>query len=209
MPSRNIVFPSLQLAGEDGLLCIGGDLKPDMLLTAYRSGIFPWYNEGEPICWYSPDPRFVLFPSELRISNSMKQLLKKNSFDFTENKAFSKVMEHCRDAERPGQSGTWIHQDMIDAYNELHQLGFAHSYETWQDGKLVGGLYGVKIGKVFFGESMFSLVSNASKYAFISFIKGSPDLELVDCQVYSLHLETLGARMIERSEFVSLLKSFT
>lgn len=192
---------------EDGLLAAGGDLGTDRLLLAYRSGIFPWYDEDIPL-WWCPDPRFVLLPDELYISKSMKQLLKRDAFEFTVNKAFAEVIENCRRASRPGQDGTWINDDIIDAYTRLHQLGYAWSAETWHDGKLAGGLYGIRMGKVFFGESMFSAVSNASKYAFIKWVSQlqQEGTELIDCQVFTEHLESLGARMIPRAEFIALLK---
>ena len=208
MLTNDFKFPPVEVAGEDGLLAIGGDLWPERLLAAYRRGIFPWYNENEVIQWYCPDPRFVLFPDQLVISKSMQQLIRKNAFQFTSNQCFVQVMENCRDASRPGQPGTWIHDAVLEAYTTLHGLGFAHSAEVWQDNVLVGGLYGVKLGNVFFGESMFSLVSNASKYAFIKYVHllQQEKIALIDCQVYTAHLEKLGAVMISRSEFSALLK---
>ena len=200
-------FPPHSNADEDGLLCYGGNLSPDLLLTAYQNGIFPWYDEP-PILWYSPDPRFVLFPNELKISKSMRPLFNKHAFDFTVNKAFKDVMKACGEVNRNGQSGTWINEDMLQAYSLLHEMGFAQSAEVWKDGLLVGGLYGLLMGNVFFGESMFSLVSNASKYAFISYVKllEKQGVVLIDCQVYTEHLESLGARMISRTDFLTLLK---
>lgn len=204
---KEIIFPPVSFAEPDGLLAIGGDLSAPRLLAAYNSGIFPWY-EGEHILWWCPDPRFILLPPELRISKSMNKLLLKNEFEFTINKAFDQVIHRCRQIKREGQNGTWITDDMETAYNFLHKQGFAHSAETWKDGILVGGLYGVRLGNVFFGESMFSDASNASKYAFIKYIDKlqSEAVELIDCQVYTPHLESLGARMIPRKEFISSLK---
>ena len=204
---KEIIFPPVSFAEPDGLLAIGGDLSIPRLLAAYNNGIFPWY-EGEHILWWCPDPRFILLPSELRISKSMSKLLRKNEFDFTVNKAFDQVIRRCRLIKREGQDGTWITDDMEEAYNLLHKKGYAHSAETWKDGILAGGLYGVRLGNVFFGESMFSDTSNASKYAFIKYIEKlqSEAVQLIDCQVYTPHLESLGARMISRKEFIDTLK---
>lgn len=204
---KEIIFPPVSFAEPDGLLAIGGDLSIPRLLAAYNNGIFPWY-EGEHILWWCPDPRFILLPSELRISKSMSKLLRKNEFDFTVNKAFDQVIRRCRQIKREGQDGTWITDDMEEAYNLLHKKGYAHSAETWKDGILAGGLYGVRLGNVFFGESMFSDTSNASKYAFIKYIEKlqSEAVQLIDCQVYTPHLESLGARMISRKEFIDTLK---
>lgn len=203
-----LIFPPVNLAEPDGLLAVGGDLSPKRLLLAYRKGIFPWY-EGDHILWWCPDPRFVLFPSKLKISKSMSQLIKKKSFDFTINQAFSEVINHCKTVSRRGQAGTWITEEVKQAYNHMHELGFAHSAEVWKNGKLVGGLYGIRLGKVFFGESMFSEYSNASKYAFIKYIEylQTENINLIDCQVYTEHLESLGAEMVPRSEFLKLLNS--
>lgn len=204
---KELQFPPVHYAEPDGLLAIGGDLSEARLIRAYRQGIFPWY-EGEHILWWSPDPRFVLFPSELKVSNSMRQLLKKRPFEFTINKDFESVITKCKTIPRKGQEGTWITEEVKKAYLRLHQKGLAHSAEVWKDGRLAGGLYGVLLGKVFFGESMFSLESNASKYAFINYVKVllHQGIELIDCQVYTQHLESLGARMIPRSEFCQQLK---
>jgi leucyl/phenylalanyl-tRNA---protein transferase len=200
-------FPPVNETLEDGLLAVGGDLNTERLLLAYQNGIFPWY-EGDIPLWWCPDPRFVLFPDELIISKSMKKLLKRNAFEFTVNKAFEEVIHHCRHVKRQHQDGTWITSEVQRAYIKLHKKGFAHSAETWLNNKLVGGLYGVRLGKVFFGESMFSLVSNASKYAFISYLQQlqQEKVQLIDCQVYTEHLESLGARMIQRDEFTKLLR---
>lgn len=204
--NSNLWFPPADEAMEDGLLAVGGDLAVERLLLAYRKGIFPWYDGDVPL-WWCPNPRFVLFPAELKVSKSMQQLLKRNAFEFTMNKAFAEVIHNCKNTERAGQDGTWITDDVETAYNNLHALGYAHSAEVWQGGKLAGGLYGIRMGKVFFGESMFSHVSNASKYAFISYVHllQSEGVELVDCQVYTPHLESLGAGMIDRDEFLGLL----
>src|SRR5882757_4016640 len=166
---QDLIFPPVSLAEPDGLLAIGGDLSTERLLLAYRNGIFPWY-EGRHILWWSPDPRFVLFPDELKVSKSMRQLMRKQTFVFTVNKAFSEVIANCRTIPRRGQDGTWITEEVKEAYGRLHKMGYVHSAETWLNGELVGGLYGVRLGKAFFGESMFSKYSNASKYAFICYV---------------------------------------
>ena len=204
---KELYFPPVHLAEPDGLLAIGGDLTVERLLLAYKNGIFPWY-EGEHILWWCPDPRFVLFPDELKISKSMKQLIKKEEFQFTINKAFEEVINNCKTIDRKGQEGTWITNEVKKAYILLHKKGIAHSAEVWKDGVLAGGLYGIRLGKVFFGESMFSKQSNASKYAFIKYSEYLKEegVEIIDCQVYTEHLESLGARMIPRKEFISLLK---
>jgi leucyl/phenylalanyl-tRNA---protein transferase len=201
-------FPDAGEALEDGLLAIGGDLSADRLLLAYRNGIFPWFNDDELPMWWCPDPRFVLFPDELRISKSMQQLLRRQAFDFRVNTSFKAVIESCSQIERREQDGTWITNEVKQAYTTLHQLGYAHSAEAWLDGELVGGLYGIRLGKVFFGESMFSRVSNASKYAFISYVQQlqQEGVVLIDCQVYTEHLESLGARMIIRDHFLKLVQ---
>jgi leucyl/phenylalanyl-tRNA---protein transferase len=199
-------FPPVHLAEPDGLLAIGGDLSTGRLKAAYEKGIFPWY-EGEPILWWCPDPRFVLFPDELRLSHSMNQLLKKQTFQFTTNQAFEQVLEACAATPRPGQDSTWITPDMKAAYLQLHRQGWAHSAEAWCDGELAGGLYGIRIKNIFCGESMFSRQSNASKYAFIRYVQQlqQEGIELIDCQVHTEHLESLGARMIPRKDFLSFL----
>lgn len=203
-----IDFPPPHLAEPDGLLAIGGDLSPERLLSAYRQGIFPWY-EGEHILWWCPDPRFVLFPEELKISKSIKPLLRKNEFEFTINKAFPDVIRQCKKIMRPGQNGTWITNEVEKAYIRMHELGYAVSAEVWKEGALAGGLYGIKLGKVFFGESMFSLVSNASRYAFIRYVQQlqQEGIELIDCQVYTEYLESMGAKMITREGFLKLLET--
>ena len=204
---KTLYFPPIHLAEPDGLLAIGGDLSSERLLQAYRNGIFPWYEE-DPILWWSPDPRFVLFPEELKISKSIRPLLNRNEFEFTINKAFKDVIQHCKKIHRPEQNGTWITDEVEKAFLQMHELGYAHSAEVWQNNELIGGLYGIRLGKVFFGESMFSKVSNASRYAFIKYIEilKQEAVELIDCQVYTEYLESFGARMITGKEFTGLLK---
>mgnify|MGYP003594446623 FL=1 len=208
--SEDIVFPPVEEADEDGFLAIGGDLSTERLLEAYRNGIFPWYNEDEPICWWSPDPRCVLFPQKLHVSKSMNQLIRKEQFRFSMDTCFTEVMENCRSIARKGEQGSWIQDELIAAYTKLHELGYAHSGETWYDGKLVGGMYGVQLGKIFFGESMFSFMSNASKFAFTGFVRElvKQDVQLIDCQMKTDHLLSLGAEMIPRSEFIAILRQY-
>jgi leucyl/phenylalanyl-tRNA--protein transferase len=205
--TEELWFPPADQTTGDGIVAIGGDLSPNRLLLAYQKGIFPWYNEDEPPIWWCPDPRFVLFPNELRVSKSMKQLFRKEALHVTYNKAFEEVIHNCG-ATREDFEGTWISNDIKEAYNTLHRMGYAISAEAWLDNQLVGGLYGIKLGTVFFGESMFSTVSNASKYAFISLTNSlqKQGLSLIDCQVYTEHLESLGARMIDRREFLTHLE---
>ncbi len=202
-------FPPVQLSEPDGLLAVGGDLSPQRLLLAYRQGIFPWYD-GPDILWWCPDPRFILFPAELQVSKSMQQLLKRHTFDFTIDQAFESVVGQCKTISRKDQDGTWISGEVKEAYTKLYHLGHAHSAEVWQNRTLVGGLYGIRLGNIFFGESMFSHVSNASKYAFISYVHHlqQQGVTLIDCQVYTPHLESLGARMIDREDFLKLLEAF-
>ena len=204
----DISFPDPELYDpEDGLIAIGGDLKPERLWFAYQLGLFPWYNEGEEILWWCPDPRFVMFPNEIKISKSMKKILRDNIFEFTENQCFEEVIRHCKMAERKGQNGTWINEELIDSFVKLHQFGKAKSFEVWQNEELVGGFYGVQVGNVFCGESMFSKVSNASKAGFIHFTtKYQKEWELIDCQIHSEHLESLGAKMIPKIDYLKLLK---
>lgn len=206
--TNNLYFPPIETADENGLLAIGGDLNTKRLLLAYRSGIFPWFNEEDPICWWSPDPRFVLFPGELKVSISMQQVIKKKQFEFTVNKAFADVIMNCKNKFRKGQDGTWITNEMEEAYNKLHEQGYAHSAEAWSNGMLVGGLYGIKLGKIFFGESMFSLESNASKFAFINYVQllQKENVQLIDCQLHTQHLESLGAKMIDKDSFKKYLE---
>jgi leucyl/phenylalanyl-tRNA---protein transferase len=204
---RELVFPPVELAEPDGLLAVGGDLSTERLLLAYRLGIFPWY-EGEHILWWCPDPRFVLYPDELVVSKSMRAVFKKNTFTFTINKAFKDVISNCKVVNRKGQDSTWISDEIKRAYISLHEKGYAHSAEAWRNGELAGGLYGIRLGNIFFGESMFSKESNASKFAFISYVQQlkSEGLALIDCQVYTEHLESLGARMISRKDFIETLR---
>lgn len=205
--SDELWFPPVEESLPDGLLAVGGDLSPERLLLAYRSGIFPWFSDDEPALWWSPDPRFVLFPKELKVSKSMARLMQGCTFEFRVNTAFSEVIGHCSAITRKDQDGTWITDDIIDAYSELHDMGYALSAEAWQNGVLVGGLYGIRMGNCFFGESMFSKVSNASKFAFINWVRllQQEGVAFIDCQVHTEHLESLGARMIPRSEFMKLL----
>lgn len=199
-----IIFPDTALAEPDGLLAIGGDLSTERLQLAYQSGIFPWFSEGDPILWFSPHERCVIYPERIKISKSMNKLMKANFFTVTTNKAFSKVIENCAKTPRVGQDGTWITKEMQQAYIKLHEMGLAHSIEVWLNEKLVGGLYGVKIGNVFCGESMFSLVSNASKTALIYLAKNM-NFKLIDCQLPNDHLMSLGAEMISREEYLEML----
>jgi leucyl/phenylalanyl-tRNA--protein transferase len=206
--SKDLVFPPVNLADKNGLLAIGGDLSAERLLLAYKSGIFPWYSEGEPIIWYSPDPRMVLFPKNLKISKSMKQIIRKNQFRATFNQNFSEVIANCKNSYREGQGGTWITDEMEKAYINLHNLGVAKSVEVWEGNELIGGLYGIDLGHVFCGESMFSMVSNASKFAFIYLVQKleKEHYKLIDCQVYNEHLASLGADEISRETFLTYLK---
>ncbi len=202
-------FPDVGLAlkNPNGLIGIGGDLSTKRLLKAYSQGIFPWYSDGEPILWYSPDPRMVITPEVFHLSKSLKKVILSKRFDVRVNKAFVDVITNCQTVNRYGQSGTWIGDDMMRSYCELHDYGYAHSYEVYEKDKLVGGLYGVALGQVFFGESMFSLVSNASKVAFAYLLQKS-HYRLVDCQVENPHLESLGAFKLSRNLFIQQLKAF-
>jgi leucyl/phenylalanyl-tRNA---protein transferase len=201
-------FPPLTDTTADGLLAIGGDLSEERLLLAYRKGIFPWF-EGELPLWWCPDPRFALFPGQLKISKSMQKILRCGRFEFKINTSFESVIHYCKTAKRDHE-GTWITDKVEEAYINLHKKGYAFCAEAWQDNVLTGGLYGVKLGKVFFGESMFSLVSNASKFAFINYARHlfKEGVELIDCQLYTSHLESLGAHMISRRFFLDLLKTY-
>jgi len=201
-------FPHPALASDEGILAVGGDLSPERLLVAYQMGIFPWFNEGDPIMWWSPNPRFVLHPDELKVSRSMRPYFNQKKFDINLDQRFETVMEACRMIPRRGQGkGSWITKDMIRAYSKLHAMGFAHSVEVMKEGELVGGLYGISIGKCFFGESMFALESNASKFGFIWLVKALRDrgFWLVDCQQATRHLASLGARAIDRKDFLEIL----
>jgi leucyl/phenylalanyl-tRNA--protein transferase len=202
-------FPPLDtaLAHPNGLLAAGGDLSPQRLIEAYRCGIFPWFNEGDPILWWSPDPRMVLFPAELKISRSLRKTLKKANYTIRADSAFRQVVQACA-APRKGRPGTWIHDEMIAAYTALHEMGMAHSIETWMEGELVGGLYGVSQGKMFFGESMFSRTTDASKVAFVHLVRHLErrGFKMIDCQMKTAHLASFGAREISRKEFSLKLK---
>jgi leucyl/phenylalanyl-tRNA---protein transferase len=200
-------FPPVDTADNHGILALGGELTVDRLLTAYSSAIFPWYDEDQPVIWWSPDPRFVLFPGEISVSKSMRQILRRNIFSITYDRAFRQVISSCAGSPRRHERGTWITPEMIDAYCALHEAGYAHSAEAWQNETLVGGLYGVSLGSVFFGESMFTLVSNASKAAFITL---AGDLSrhgftLIDSQVHNDHMESLGGIEIPRQRYLDLL----
>ncbi|QSB26801.1 leucyl/phenylalanyl-tRNA--protein transferase [Flavobacterium sp. CLA17] len=207
--SEALFFPPVSETDEEGILAIGGDLSPERLQLAYKSGIFPWFNEGEPILWWSPDPRMVLFLDELNVSKSMRNILNRNQFKVSFNQNFKEVISNCQKIKRNDQDGTWISNEMIEAYCKLHESGIAKSVEVWQDEVLVGGLYGIDLGNVFCGESMFSKVSNASKVAFIALVEHlrKNNYKLLDCQVYNPHLESLGCCEIDRSAFMSILKS--
>jgi len=202
---KRLVFPEPDLAEPDGLLAVGGDLSTQRLLLAYQNGIFPWYSDDTPILWYSPHERFVLYPQELNISGSMRRVLNSGRFSVTADTCFNEVITACSTVPREGQDGTWITDDMKAAYNRLHAEGHAHSVEVWQNQELVGGIYGVQVGDVFCGESMFSKVSNASKTALIHVCQ-SGLYKLIDCQVHSDHMESMGARMISREEYMAILK---
>jgi len=208
--SGELIFPPPRLANEDGLLAVGGDLTIERLLLAYQKGIFPWYNEGEPILWWTPNPRCVLFPSDFKVSKSLKQLIRKQKYNVTFDVSFSQVISSCKSITRKGQEGTWITQKVKNAYTELHRLGYAHSVEVWNESnKLVGGLYGLSLGSLFFGESMFSAEPNTSKIALYYLIEKVKawGFELIDCQVHNQHLESLGASMISRHKFEQYLEN--
>jgi len=207
--TADLRFPPVELASPEGLLAVGGDLRAERLLEAYRHGIFPWYNPGQPILWWSPDPRAVLFPSKLKVARSLRKTLRRKKFDVTLDTVFREVMRHCA-LPRPGNpgGGTWITPEMIEAYTVLHDRGLAHSVESWREGKLVGGLYGVAMGNAFFGESMFSRETDASKVAFVHLVR---QLErwgyaFIDCQISSAHLFSLGAEEIRRHDFMARLE---
>ncbi|MEZ4800787.1 MAG: leucyl/phenylalanyl-tRNA--protein transferase [Flavobacteriales bacterium] len=201
----DIWFPDHEDLDSD-VIAVGGDLKPERLVAAYQNGIFPWYDDPDQILWWSPENRCVIFIDELKVSKSMRNILNRGEYTFTLDKDFKGVMEGCREGERVGQ--TWIHDEVIQAYTKLHELGLAHSVEVWKGKELVGGLYGVALGHIFFGESMFSRMSNASKFGFIHLCKllGSQGWKMIDCQIYNEHLGSLGAREIPRQEFLNILK---
>ena len=205
---QELIFPPVNLAEPDGLLAMGGDLSTERLLLAYKSGIFPWY-EGDVPLWWCPDPRFVLFPEKLKVSKTMRQLIKKETFRFSVNTNFRSVIRECKTSSRKNQHGTWITDEVEEAYCLLHEKGYAHSAEAWVGDDLAGGLYGIRMGKVFFGESMFSHQSNASKLAFIRYVQllQQEGIELIDCQVHTAHLESLGAEMIPREIFMKKIHS--
>lgn len=205
--NTELVFPDPRYAPEEGLLAAGGDLSPQRLLMAYQYGIFPWYNEGEPILWWSPDPRFVLYPSAIKVSKSMRRILCKGTFEVRFDTAFDLVLQNCAAIKREGQNGTWLIPEMQMAYQKLHDYGYAHSVETWQNGELVGGLYGLSLGRCFFGESMFTKVSNASKVALITLAQqlDKRGFELIDCQAETKHLASMGADFIPRTSFLDFL----
>lgn len=206
--NEEIIFPPVHLAIREGILAVGGDLSPERLLKAYSEGIFPWYSDDEPIVWWSPDPRFVLLPEGIKISRTMRQVIDRRVFDITFDKAFPEVIASCSTIDRAHQYGTWITDEMREAYCRLHDLGYAHSIEAWKDGKLAGGLYGLSLGRCFFGESMFAKVSNASKAAFIVLVKKLEKLGfiIIDAQVYTRHLESLGAFEMPRDEYCAILR---
>jgi len=203
---ERLIFPPPELA-EDGLLAVGGDLSPDRLLLAYAMGIFPWYNEGQPILWHSPDPRLVLQTCELHVSRSLERTLRRGAFRITFDAAFGRVVDACAAAGRPGQQGTWITGEMRRAYKRLHRLGYAHSAEAWQGNRLAGGLYGICLGGAFFGESMFAREPDASKAAFVSLVRQLQrwGIALIDCQLATEHLERFGAREWPRAQFLTAL----
>lgn len=215
LPKDEIIFPSPHLATAEGILAVGGDLSPKRLLLAYRQGIFPWFNPGEPILWWSPDPRFILYPEELRISRSMRPYFNQQKFKVTFDRDFARVIEACQvrasEAERRQRDiGSWITDEMLDAYSQLHQMGYAHSVEVWEGDQLVGGLYGLAMGRVFFGESMFTRVTNASKFGFITLVMKLTEwgFHLIDCQQETRHLASLGARSISRRAFIAVLDQY-
>lgn len=207
LDKNEISFPDPAVYdGHEGILAVGGDLSVERMLFAYQLGLFPWFNPGEEILWWCPDPRFVLFPNELKISKSMKKILKSGKFTFTENQNFEEVINNCQKIGRKDQNGTWLSEELKESFMYLHQLGYAKSVEVWENNELVGGFYGIQIGKVFCGESMFAKVSNASKAGFIYFIeKYKNDLAVIDCQSHTNHLESLGARMIPKKGFLKIL----
>lgn len=208
LEETQLYFPPAYLADESGILAIGGDLSPERLMLAYEMGIFPWFNPSEPILWWSPDPRCVIYPSKIKVSKSMRQILRKGNFKVTFDQAFLEVIYACKVIPRHGQQGTWISEDMIQAYLDLHHMGFVHSVEVWQEGRMVGGLYGGNLGKCFFGESMFSKASNASKIALIMLAKNLEEqgYHLIDCQIHTDHLQSLGAEMVPRLQFLDDLE---
>lgn len=208
--TKELVFPPVSFSREDGLLAIGGDVTAQRLFVAYKSGIFPWYNPSQPILWWSPNPRFVLYPHQIKVSKSLKQAIKNKGFKVTYNTQFEQVISNCQQLERKGQDGTWITKPLKQGLIDFHHQGWAHSVEVWQNNQLVGGLYGIAMGKCFFGESMFTKVSDASKVGFVTLVKklAQLDFHIIDCQVYTNHLETLGAVNIPRKNFIDILKQY-
>ncbi len=205
--SEDLVFPSPYLASKEGLLAIGGGLSPKRLLLAYSNGIFPWFSEGEPILWWTPDPRLVLYPDELKVARSLKKVIKQNVFAVTMDRAFEEVITECARVRLENHEGTWIVADMVRAYCRLYESGFAHSVEVWQDNRLAGGLYGVSLGKCFFGESMFTRLTNASKVALVALVEHLKpfDFAFIDCQITTAHLTRFGAREISRARYLEEL----
>ena len=206
--SDKIEFPPPQLASEHGLLAVGGDLSQERLLLAYRMGIFPWFSDDEPIMWWSPDPRLVLYPREIKIPKTLKKIIRKNEFKVTMDLAFRDVIHHCADVRLKKYEGTWIVKDMMDAYCRLHESGFAHSVEAWHQGELAGGLYGVSLGRCFFGESMFTRISNASNVALVELVEylNTLSFDMLDCQIPTDHLIRFGAREVSRARFLAQLE---
>lgn len=206
---KEIKFPDPRFASRQGLLALGGDLSVQRLIFAYQLGVFPWYNEGEPILWWSPDPRFVLYPSAIKVSKSMRRILRSEHFEVRYDTAFDQVIDYCARVPREGQNGTWLIPEMQEAYRTLHQLNIAHSVETWQNGELVGGLYGIALGRVFYGESMFARQSNASKVALVHLARQLQrrGFVLIDCQAETSHLSSMGADFIPRDRFLDILQA--
>jgi leucyl/phenylalanyl-tRNA---protein transferase len=205
--TKEIIFPPVEFADDEGILAIGGDLSIERLKLSYSLGIFPWYNEDEPIIWHCPNPRFVLFPEKIIIRKSVQKTIDSNLYSFTRNQSFREVIRNCKTIKRKGQTGTWLNNEMEHAYITLHEIGLAHSAETWLNGQLVGGLYGIKIGNVFCGESMFSFEANASRFAFVMLVKQLQleGIQLIDCQAYTPYLESFGAEFIPRLNFIRYL----
>ena len=205
-----LIFPPVTQTGPTGIVAIGGDVTAQRILLAYQMGIFPWYEENCPVYWHYPNPRFVLFPDKLRINKTVKSLIKKKCFEITVNQSFSKVIENCKNLERTNQLGTWITNDLMNTFVQLHKMGVAHSVEVWQNEKLVGGLYGIKLGKIFFGESMFSKVSNASRFGFVHYVQQlqNEGIQIIDCQMYTDYLASFGAEMISAERFTKKIHSF-
>jgi leucyl/phenylalanyl-tRNA--protein transferase len=206
--TNELYFPPVHKADSQGILAIGGDLSVERILLAYRSGIFPWYSEDDPILWWSPNPRFVLFPDKLKVAKSMRPIFNSGKFKVTFDTQFREVITNCKNIFRPDQNGTWLNENMLESFCKIHELGLAHSVEVWQKDELVGGLYGISLGNCFFGESMFAKVSNASKVGFITLVRKLQEkgFEMIDCQVHTKHLESLGAEHIMRNEFMKRLQ---